>query len=937
MPPPPIRLLPLLFLIGFLNPPAAQAQSDCGVAATFTVPANTTVNLTSWYPSAAIVSNAVFEIGSGGTLVINKTMVFANCRFRCAANASITTMGNNIVFVANNTRFYGCTDMWDGITINPGTRIQFQNNCRISDAFRGLYFPAGYFSSKNVLTGTRFENNLKGIQVGSQSGWANAGFSKCWANSFRKTLPLLPGGGTAPLISGVEVTGGSVFRFGTAGGAKNIFEDLTYGIRVRLHSYLLAVNSEFRNMKTSDTPGGAQAVGILISQSSATITRADENNTYNCSFTANPHSGIFVVQADGLVQVEYANFSGQQQTGINYTAPVYDTYLLIDNNTFDLVRGCRYGIYVERPPSNAGQFTSYITNNTMVVSAGQSLTAFIQVVGAVGSYNWFQIANNTLSNLIPTINAHGIFVAGTGDNYKTNFNTLDYVSDPSGLATVWPEHATLGISYVDMEGDGNEIKSNTIQSRLASTGSDVDVNLYSFIKCGIHVLSCHAPKICSNNMYNTYRGIHFGNPNPGTIFAENHFHRHVFGAYFGRFGSNNTNIGNQTRRENTWSTSTGDYIAGGVGARYADGAVPFRIKYDPAYANHVPPNADPNVGSWFPPEAGSPERCGGILLPPSEMEKEVARGEYPVPDAASAWDMARHLWYQINRQPAILADTDVATFYSNTWGGSAQRFATALYQFEQAFVAGSALASDLDSLNTIQLALVADIKAIDEQINQDTTAFAQDSLLLLDLETKTTALGDVRQAIVAMQNAYATDRDEALEILLTGLDSLPDGEAYEAAWITILNAAIQQGKGVELDSLERVALLDIAQSCPSLVGEAWNAVVPFMPAEDAEPFIGRETDEGCIEERSAKPATASKSLRLFPNPAQDMLLATLPTTEGGAYAVFSATGQVIQHASIPEGIGTLRLDVGRLPSGTYILRLTQKNGAVLSARFAVVK
>ncbi|WP_317198226.1 lamin tail domain-containing protein [Hymenobacter terricola] len=60
-------------------------------------------------------------------------------------------------------------------------------------------------------------------------------------------------------------------------------------------------------------------------------------------------------------------------------------------------------------------------------------------------------------------------------------------------------------------------------------------------------------------------------------------------------------------------------------------------------------------------------------------------------------------------------------------------------------------------------------------------------------------------------------------------------------------------------------------------------------------------------------------LTLYPNPATDRIIATLPAAEGRSYRVLNALGQVLDHG--PADAANPSVDVRRLPAGTYLLEL----------------
>ncbi|OON65392.1 hypothetical protein B0919_24240 [Hymenobacter sp. CRA2] len=73
---------------------------------------------------------------------------------------------------------------------------------------------------------------------------------------------------------------------------------------------------------------------------------------------------------------------------------------------------------------------------------------------------------------------------------------------------------------------------------------------------------------------------------------------------------------------------------------------------------------------------------------------------------------------------------------------------------------------------------------------------------------------------------------------------------------------------------------------------------------------------------------------LYPNPATDVLHVLVPSAAAPltGLTVYSALGQLLLHTSV-EKLPATNLNVGKLPTGTYLLRLHLANGQVLTRRF----
>lgn len=415
---------------------------------------------------------------------------------------------------------------------------------------------------------------------------------------------------------------------------------------------------------------------------------------------------------------------------------------------------------------------------------------------------------------------------------------------------------------------------------------------------------------------------------------------HVFGLECRKSGNGapNTNISNQIRRENTWSTNSSDYIDGGFGARYNDNSnPPFKFYYSSSFPNHKPPSASPSVSSLFIQQEGLANGCSdGTEISPFDIL--VARGEYPSPNDATQWDMQRRLWYKLTRFPALADDDpDVAYFYTNTSGSSPQLFAAAMYEYEQAFVASVALSNNLDDLYSDYQTLTSDIFEIDEGINQDTTTL--NLTLAGNLHGKIVDLAVLNAALAGLAEDYTDARNDALDDLETAILNLPGDKPYELAWITILSKGAKQGRGEVLDSGERDELIVIAESCPAEIGSACREVLTFMPADDAATFWGLETDEDCLplEERSAPSALFPNVLALSPNPTGEWLNVILPIQAEGAIMIHDVTGTLVRRDNIRIAQTTIQINLQTLPSGVYSLQFLSTTGERHQRQFSIIK
>jgi hypothetical protein len=116
------------------------------------------------------VPNQVTHLNGGYAINQNVTVlgtVMVAGEFRMAPNVSITVPSGNAFVTDRGVHFYACNDMWDGIVVNNGGKVQFGDMDLIEDAkvaigSNGCTTTSGY---DIVLVGTVFNRNYTSISI----------------------------------------------------------------------------------------------------------------------------------------------------------------------------------------------------------------------------------------------------------------------------------------------------------------------------------------------------------------------------------------------------------------------------------------------------------------------------------------------------------------------------------------------------------------------------------------------------------------------------------------------------------------------------------------------------------------------------------------------------------------------------------------------------
>lgn len=962
----------LLFSIifaAFFNalPVVCQQNSLCSASAHYTVSANDIVGISTWFPSVSSTTGKVIEIQSGGVLVIDKSFLFSGCKFRCGEGASIRTTTSSITFNAASCEFATCGDyMWQGIVVKPSVRISFQS-CWIKDAVNAVHFQPGYFLATNSLRNNVFENNYRSLYLGEAFSSAGAvlSFTYCYNNIFYQTLPDLKGGAYANAHSGVFLERNSMITFGTNGGLKNSFSEMGYGIYLRQKAHAIVANSSFVAMKNAFSSEPYDGSGIYASGSTLTVSAV---GNLGCDFQGNYYSGIFSNNFSGPATIKDAYFlaGADQQFGIRSVFNNTATTLDFSYNEFVLEQGVPVSaIYVDRPAGfQQDGSKSVISHNTVAVSEeqiedDQPLSALFDIRGNAGASDPLEVIVNSIVNQSTDGKMQGIFIQGAGDDCQVIGNSINFSGNTFVLGSFLFDN--FGIAAENMPGEGTLIADNTVNSVLMQEGNEDPEHLtMSFIKCGIHVLNCNEPTICSNTLDDTHRAFHLAQMLPMCIFGENRMKRHVHSLHcsngLGITGSNITNIGEQRQRGNVWAAgATSDIFPIGVAALYADlpatvTTVPFKFYVDatpppnpPTGGTYLPPSGIPAVPNWFFQENDTIHRCSqgdrGNTPRFDKGEKAIAAGTYSYGYAAEAWDQKRQLWYKLTRHSDWAASNDtIDNFYTATFGSSPQRFAAAQWQFEQAFAPGNPVR--LDSLHRNYRETVDDLLGINGKIGSDTTS--TDSLDIAALNKIVLDWAGIAAQLKLATEEYAVLRDTRLEALQDTLAQLPNEEPWERAWIAILEVAAHRGlagEDAEMSATDRASLQEIAEACPQEVGLARQVAITYMVPEDGHLYMGREDIEDCTtygESRQVRDMQR-KDILISPNPASQVLGVRFPENNGLRWQVLSPAGRMLLEGNVSEGQENLSIPVSRFPSGPYLLRIVYMDGAQRSYRFSVVK
>ncbi len=349
-----------------------------------------------------------------GTLNINLPDYHFNTSFlNMGPNAAIQILSSNTL-VIENTSLYGCQDMWQGMTIKPGGRLDVASS-NIRDADIGIL---ARFNTTLTAIGNTFENNRVGIRAIRPILNFIPGINvplPISGNTFRTNGNLLSGGLG---FAGIELSRVTGFTIGTTNGAAspNVFDNLENGI-VANQSFFAVHGATFSNITEED-----ESSGILMRRFSRGLF---VNNTFtNCNHALNSISSAAITfRENTLTDIRRRGLFINSEPDANNLGNI-----TIENNNIN-TRSNGFqtqGVFIQDVSSLS------ITNNAITI--GGPLSTFLEGTGIFISSGFSEanpgrVADNTINAHNGSIGVHW----GTGDFTITENNTITIHAPVAGL------------------------------------------------------------------------------------------------------------------------------------------------------------------------------------------------------------------------------------------------------------------------------------------------------------------------------------------------------------------------------------------------------------------------------------------------------------------------------------------------------------------------
>lgn len=837
---------------------------------------------------------------SGQTLIINGTLFvndptwFLDCTVKMGPGARIVVEGNQTLF-AWLSRFFACSQMWEGIRLEPNSTGSF-GYCHIQDANNAVHTTT---NAPIVGIANRFNRNNVGIRSAHPTSTAGVFLPTTLSttfffdNEFTMTSPLnspYPG-----QVFSIDWPTGILLQRSSASlpglsNALNRFSRLGYGIyAAQRNESLLVGNATFTDQDVD---------GIFVRSGHLSIP-----DNAPCVFQDNFAAGI---ETERGLSLNVAGCTFGAESAQYYGILADARWIDIRQNTFVQDADHWAAIYCIR---QAGDVSIY--QNTMDIT---SLSDGIVVETPVGTsaQGFCTIEQNAITiNEAPTSTHTNIgihVIGGSGDNCSIYDNDLDI------RVLGGPHYNAKGIVFEQCTGLNHTVSSNDIfNTDVLNTGKSAAQ--------GIFIRNVQNGVYCFNTTNDSYEGItFFGNNAPARI-ERNFLNRHNYSLVVdGDAGFAPAVVGPQVRAVNAWELDGYKLLAAVCTGN------PFLSQFyihSPDFL-YFPPPPFVNPPGWFVPDFGDPNPFNECIHRPDApelFETKIADGTYFDGNSTTLlrWELERNLYYKMLRNPTYGSDNPVfAAFFAAKANTTAGKFAKVERDLYLAGGFSPTLVGNLQTLEAQRTGVLAQLAQLEASAQPPTQpegvngqlATAKQALLdeLNDLGEQQSVLLDQHAATSAMQLAAIRAYNAA--IVTT--------EVFEGNQKMLNEIGIKLALGEPFLESDLTALETIADQPEADAGTIQWRAASMLPCrmEMAAAVRSKESEAGSI---VVNPWESLFTVQ--PNPATDQILVRFGRPFTGLLTLLDGTGSVVQRRAITMPANdNLRLDVHDLPNGIYYLQ-----------------
>ena len=673
-------------------------------------------------------------------------------------------------------------------------------------------------------------------------------------------------------------------------GNTNRFFNLRYGI-ISYSSLMTVKNAEFTDITV--VPGGNGYVGPSMNgramygrNSTLTVNGADFDDPqvkfYNC--------GVGVETENCTLTASFTKMD-QMGTGISVLSATNRSTTII----FNTIRAESYGIKANNVTSLPVSVGFNVINNVYIQDPKKASVG-IQVANSSANNQSLQVYSNRVA----------LFEGGAGIELRHNTNLWAYNNDVD-LTNASP----LKNFGLRLEGGNNNLLScNRTDGGLLGSSS------------GLYALHADRSAFTCNHVEKGVYGLRFEGVLTGEADANivtNTMTNNTIGLYYGEGAI----TGPQSHRGNKWV---------GTGAQHINS---FNIAQQSKYTIDVTENstflpASVSPPGWFDdldnpnvsPSCPTNSDCNALRPnPKADMDRKIAKGQLLADpySAATNWLAQRRLHARLTTEGNPYPDDpDFKDFLQTAEDTGLDRYANLQASLAQLFTIGQA---DIESLrdweNETQQRL-EQIEELDELLAKKGVS-KQDSLEYAERRTieaeELATLETNRQSKLA---ALQSTRLAAIPDLLSQNNALTGTVHYQQYEKAVNGIFLQTvASDVYTFTAAQQTLLDsIARQCPLSRGEAVLRARALLTIVQQAP-INYDNETACLPaNREGRHVARTGELRMYPNPALNMLTVDYPGAEPAELRFFNAFGQQVIRVQLSDQ-EVRQLDLSALQSGIY--------------------